>query len=249
MTIITSTDNPLVKRLRRLHEVRHRRTEGAFLVEGIRAIAAFLGRAWQPLELVLAEDLDLPPEWAAWTVTRASTTVLARLSQASTPSGYLAVFALPPAPALDRSAGGLILHGIADPGNLGTLIRCAAAFAIKQVVVIGGSDPFAHKVVQASAGELVMIDLHRYEAEQGLEMLAGGAPCCALVVRGGSDPRDLPQRPRWLVVGSEAHGLDEAALAACAERVTLPMPGGTESLNAAMAGAIACYALFAANRR
>jgi tRNA G18 (ribose-2'-O)-methylase SpoU len=52
-----------------------------------------------------------------------------------------------------------------------------------------------------------------------------------------------------LVVGSEAHGLDEAALAACAERVTLPMPGGTESLNAAMAGAIACYALFAANRR
>lgn len=249
MSTITSLDNPLVKRLRRLHEVRHRRTDGAFLVEGVRAIAAFLGRGWQPVELVLAQEVELPLEWATWTVTRASTAVLAKLSQANTPSGYLAVFALPAAPALDRAAGGLVLHGIADPGNLGTLIRCAAAFAIKQVVLVGGSDPFAHKVVQASAGELVMIDVHRYDAEQGLEALAGGAPCCALVVRGGSDPLDLPRKPRWLVVGSEAHGLDEAALAACAERVTLPMPGGTESLNAAMAGAIACYALFAANRR
>ena len=249
MTIITSAENPLVKRLRRLHEVRHRRADGAFLVEGARAIAAFLGRGWQPLELLLAQDVDLPAEWARHAVTRVATTVLAKLSQANSPSGYLAVFALPSAPALDSAAGGLVLHGIADPGNLGTLIRCAAAFAIKQVVLIGGSDPFAHKVVQASAGELVMIDLHRYDGEQGLAPLAGGAPCCALVVRGGSDPLDLPRRPRWLVVGSEAHGLDEAALAACSERVTLPMPGGTESLNAAMAGAIACYALFAQQRR
>ncbi len=249
MSIITSPDNPLVKRLRRLHEVRHRRADGAFLVEGARAIAAFLGRGWQPLDLVLAQELEPPPEWAGRPVTRAAAQVLAKLSQASTPSGYLAAFALPATAALDPSAGGLVLHGISDPGNLGTLIRCAAAFAIRQVVLIGGSDPFAHKVVQASAGELVMIDLQRYDAETGLGVLAGGAPFCALVVRGGDDPRDLPVRPRWLVVGSEAHGLDQAALGACVERVTLPMPGGTESLNAAMAGAIACYALFAAHRR
>lgn len=249
MTAITSTDNPLVKRLRRLHDVRHRRTDGAFLVEGVRAITAFLGHGWRPLDLVLAEDLDLPAAWAGRPVTRASAAVVAKLSQASTPSGYLAAFPLPSAPPLDVAAGGLVLHGIADPGNLGTLIRCAAAFAIRQVVVIGGSDPFAHKVVQASAGELVMIALHRYESGRGLEVIAGGAPCCALVARGGSDPSELARRPRWLVVGSEAHGLDEPALAACSERVTLPMPGGTESLNAAMAGAIACYALFAAHAR
>jgi tRNA G18 (ribose-2'-O)-methylase SpoU len=142
----------------------------------------------------------------------------------------------------------LVLQGIADPGNLGTLIRCAAAFAIRQVVLVGGSDPFAHKVVQASAGELATVALHRFDPSDGLKSLAGGAPCCALMVRAGVDPADLPRRPRWLVVGSEAHGLDEVTLAACAERVTLPMPGGTESLNAAMAGAIACYALFAPRR-
>jgi len=248
MTLITSVDNPLVKRLRRLHEVRHRRTDGAFLVEGRRAIAAFLSHGWQAQELLAGEDLAEPQEWSGRALTRVSAPVLAKLSQADTPSGYLAVFALPNPPAFDAAAGGLVLHGIADPGNLGTLIRCAAAFAIRQVLLVGGCDPFAHKVVQASAGELATVALHRVEAGDDLALLTGGAPACALVVRGGVDPADLPRRPRWLVVGSEAHGLDEAALAACVERVTLPMPGGTESLNAAMAGAIACYALFAARR-
>lgn len=248
MNHITSVDNPLIKRLRRLHDVRHRRTDGAFLVEGVRAIAAFLAHGWQPQELLLGEEVDEPVEWRGRPLTRVSTAVLGKLSQADTPSGYLAAFALPTPPMLDPAVGGLVLHGIADPGNLGTLIRCAAAFAVRQVVLIGGTDPYAHKVVQASAGELATVALHRVDAAQGLAPLTGGAPCCALVVRGGADPADLPRRSRWLVVGSEAHGLDEAALAHCAERVTLLMPGGTESLNAAMAGAIACYALFAARR-
>ena len=248
MNRVTSPDNPLIKRLRRLHDARHRRADGAFLVEGVRAIAAFLAHGWRPQELLLGDALAAPAEWGALPVTSVSPAVLGKLSQADTPSGYLAAFPLPTPPALDPAAGGLVLHGIADPGNLGTLIRCAAAFAVRQVLLVGGTDPFAHKVVQASAGELATIAVHRVDAAQGLEPLAGGAPACALVVRDGRDPADLPRHPRWLVVGSEAHGLDATALAACAERVTLPMPGGTESLNAAMAGAIACYALFAARR-
>ncbi len=247
-TLISSLDNPLIKRLRRLHEARHRREDGVFLVEGLRAIAGFLTHGWQAQELLVAQDADLPPTWDERLVTRIAPAIATKLSQASTASGYVASFQIPVPPPLDRSAGGLVLCGISDPGNLGTLIRCAAAFAIRQVVLIGGADPFAHKVVQASAGELASIVLHRSEAESGLSALVGGAPCCALVVRGGSDPSALPRQPRWLVVGSEAHGLDATQLAACTEQMTLPMPGGAESLNAAMAGAIACYALFAERR-
>ncbi len=245
MNLITAPDNPLVKRLRRLHETRHRREDNAFLVEGARAVDAFLSKDWQPLELLVTEGLASPESWGNRVVTRVSAEVMAKLSQAHTPSGFLAAFRIPQPTELNPHQGGLVLSGISDPGNLGTLIRCAGAFAIEQVVILGGTDPFSHKVIQATAGGVATIHLYRFDVAQGLASLAGGAPCCALVVRGGKDPAELPRQPRWLVVGSEAHGLDEPVLASCAEHVTLPMPGGTDSLNAAMAGAIACYALFA----
>jgi TrmH family RNA methyltransferase len=244
MNTIVSSENPLVKRLRRLHDARFRREDRSFLVEGERAIGAFLARGWVAQDLLLRHDLVLPDGWDPAAVVRVGATVSGRLSQASSPSGFLARFAIPADEAPDPAAGGLVLHGIGDPGNLGTLIRCAAAFAVPQVLLVGGADPYAHKVVQATAGALAAVRLHRAEAAAGLGSLAGGAPCCALVVRGGAHPASFAPGPRWLVVGSEAHGLDEAALATCSERLTLPMPGGTESLNAAMAGAIACYALF-----
>ena len=114
----------------------------------------------------------------------------------------------------------------------------------RQVVLVGGADPWSHKVVQASAGALATLVVHRLDPDDGLSVLAGGAPRCALVVSGGTAPDLLVQGPRWLVVGSEAHGIRAEWSAACEERLTLPMPGGTESLNAAMAGAIACWELF-----
>jgi TrmH family RNA methyltransferase len=167
--------------------------------------------------------------------------VAVRLSQASTASGYLAAFPEPPAPAIDLSLGGIVLVGVADPGNAGTLIRTAAALALSQVVVAGGADPWATKVVQASAGAIAAVRL--ITQISGPEALAGGAPRCALVVSGGSPPAALIPGPRWLVIGGEANGIPDDWLAACEERLTLPMPGGTESLNAAVAGSIAAYLL------
>lgn len=237
--MLTSATNPLVKRLALLHAAPGRRAQGLLLVEGERAIAACLAGGWQPAHLLVRSDLQAPPGWPA--VTPVSERIIARLSQARTPSGWLAAFPLPTPPALDPAAGGLVLHEVQDPGNVGTLVRTAAAFGVGQVVLVGGADPYGAKAVQASAGSLAQVHLHVAAALP--EALAHGAPRCALVARGGIAPEAAVRRRRWLLIGAEAHGLPDALVASAEERVTLPMPGAVESLNAAIAGAIATYLL------
>lgn len=240
---VRSTDNLLVKELAKLHDAKHRSEAGTFLVEGRRAIDGCLQGGWSPRVILIREDLEVPGSWPQTVTGLIGDKVAERLSQATTPSGYLAAFAVPVAPPLNIAEGGLVLCGLSDPGNVGTLLRCAAAFAIRQVVLVGGCDPLNHKVVQAAAGTLPKLALHRWGAGSTPKQLSGGAPLCALVVRGGAPPEDFVLGPRWLVVGGEADGLTNEWLGTCSERLTLPMPGHAESLNAAMAGAIACYLL------
>ena len=244
-THLTSLDNPLIKRVRQMHDARTRREAGVCLVEGMRAITACLDAGWLSEYIFITEDQPLPTNWPSTGIVRVAERVAEKISQAHSASGYLAIFTVPTPPAINIHAGGLVLVGVSDPGNLGTLIRCAAAFALHQVVLVGGADPFTHKVVQSTAGTLASVQLYRTVSEEDLVGLLTGATCCALVVRDGQHPAQLIRKPRWLIVGSEAHGLSAGLLAACQERLTLPMPGQAESLNAAMAGAIACYALFA----
>ena len=235
--VITAPDNPLIKRLAQLADPAGRREQQAFLAEGLRLIDGFIQAGWQPLHLFVREDLDVPSTWPP--VVRVSARVVQRLSSAATASGFIAVFALPTPPTLDPAAGGMVLTGVADPGNVGTLIRSAAAFGMRQILLDGGADPYGSKAIQASAGALALVAVHR----GGGELLQGGAPCCALVVSGGQPPAAMVHGPRWLVVGGEANGVPPPWLTICREFMTLPMPGGTESLNAAIAGSIAAYVL------
>jgi len=144
-----STDNALVKELVRLHDARHRAETGLMLIEGRRAIDGCLEAGWKPKHLLVRDTVNVPDHWGD--VRIMSNRVAERVSQATTPSGYLAVFPVPVPPKLEVAAGGLVLCGLSDPGNVGTLMRCAGAFAIRQLVLVGGCDPWGHKVVQAAA--------------------------------------------------------------------------------------------------
>ena len=238
---LASPDNPLVKELRLLHKAEGRRAANAFLVEGRRAIDGFLAGGLRPDVLLHPSAEPAPAHWPPARETHAR--VAARLSQSTTPSGWFARFSIPHPGPLDPAAGGLVLAGVSDPGNAGTLMRSAAAFGIGQVVVVGGADPWSHKVVQASAGALATVRVHVLDPAAGLAPLRSGARVAALVVAGGADPATVGPAPRWLVVGSEAHGLPTDWLSDQDERLTLPMPGQVESLNASVAGSIACYLL------
>lgn len=195
----------------------------------------FLSAGWIPVQMFHPADQVSPPDWPLGLPI--SGRALRRLSAQTSPSGWAAIFRIP---ADITTTGGLILVAVQDPGNAGTLIRAAAAFAWPGVVLVGGADPWSPKVVQASAGALARTPIRRLPAETTpAEVL--NSSVAALVVRGGEAPETLAP-PRWLLVGGEADGLPAAWIQA-AIPCTLPMPGGTESLNAAMAGTLALYLL------
>jgi TrmH family RNA methyltransferase len=183
------------------------------------------------------------PEARVWSV---SERVLRALAETETPQGVVAVAELPPPPSGALPPGlVLVLDGLADPGNLGTALRSAAAFGATACLVGPGSvDPWNGKALRAAAGATFRLrprpvaDL----AEACASLLAAGFALYGLVPRGGLPlpEAELPLRTA-LVVGNEARGLSDAVRERC-QPLTIPMPGGLESLNAGVAAAVAAYA-------
>ena len=175
---------------------------------------------------------------------------LARATDTTTPRPVAAIARLPAAsPAEAAAAAGplaLVLVGVADPGNAGTLLRTAEAAGAGAVLFCDGSvDPYGPKCVRSSAGSLFRLTVVR-DTGAGPALAAlrrRGLTTVATAARGrlpAYDEIDLA-RPVAVVLGSEAHGLPEPLGGAVDETVTIPMAGPTESLNVAMAGTIVCF--------
>jgi TrmH family RNA methyltransferase len=170
---------------------------------------------------------------------------LDRVGDVGTSQGVLAIAATPAPPADLPSEGTvLVVHDVADPGNLGTLLRSAEAAGAGAVVVVGGADVWSPKVVRAAAGSSFRLPVHTCPAaEEALARLGdAGLACLAAVARGGRphDRVDL-SGPVALVVGSEAHGLPPALVARCDGAVTIELAGPAESLNVAMAATVLLF--------
>lgn len=138
-------------------------------------------------------------------------------------------------------APSVVAVGISDPGNLGTLIRTAAALGW-QIVLIGGADPWSPKVLRASAGAQLT---HPAITMKSLDpLLTAGLKAVATTVSGGIDPRSYKlDQPVALLVGNEAHGLPAAMIERCEALLTIPIAEDVESLNAAVSAAIVMFAV------
>ena len=172
--------------------------------------------------------------------------VLADLSHTETPQGVLLVVAEPSAGLRDLGDGPvLVLDGLQDPGNLGTLVRVAAGFGLAGVVALKGSvDPWNSKAVRASAGGVFRLPVVRSDVAEFLQWASERELPLLSAAPGGDDVARVDAGVRWgLVVGGEGAGVGPEVLAASRDTVAIPMPGGTESLNAAVAGSILLYAL------
>ncbi len=220
------------------------RPEAVFVVGEAAEVAARLAESGHPLA-----DSPVYPVDAR---------VAAKLSTLETPASTMAIFAIPEPPALGelRSPGrarepALVVYAdrLADPGNLGTLVRAAAAFAAAALVASPGSvDLFSPKVVRAGMGAVFALPLYQDVTLERVASELGARVVYGLVAHGGvALDRVAPVGPALLVVGAERAGLSDEALACTTELVTIPLAAatgsGVESLNAGVAGAIALYEL------
>jgi TrmH family RNA methyltransferase len=247
--------HPEVKRLRALlRDPKVRESEDAFVVEGPRVVAAALDRG-ASLEVVYVGP-GAPTAFAPllrrlqdagvhWVELKEG--VLEKVGLTRTPQPVLAVAVGGLAPLAAVRGDGVVVVAIdvADPGNLGTILRSAEAAAADAVVVCGTSvDPRNPKVVRASAGACFGMPVHH--CEHSLEVLehlrSQGRRLIGAVAHGGEpyDSIDLV-RPSALVVGNEAHGLDEEAQASLDHLVSIPMATPAESLNVAMAATVVLF--------
>ncbi len=169
--------------------------------------------------------------------------VFAKLAPSVTPQPMLALFARPQA-RLPETVGDddvwLVLTDVGDPGNTGTLIRAADAFAATGVVVAGGADPWSPKAVRASAGSMLRVPVTEYDAAAALRILhsAGARIVAADASRGEPHDSGVLAKPVAVVVGAEPRGLDPSLEPLSDAWCRIDMAGPAESLNVAMAGTL-----------
>ena len=212
-----------VKRAARLDTKKHREAERLFLAEG---------RA-------LIDEAPAPPLQVF-----EGTEEVRRVSALKTPTGPVGVFPfldLPAAELLSAAERVVLLHGVQDPGNVGTVIRSAHAFGAGVALSRGSADLYNTKTVRATMGSIFHAPVAREVSSLDFLAEAGGAGflTVAAVAEGGDGPRSVPEGRLVISVGAEGSGLPEAVVEACEKRVTVPSRAA--SLNAAVAASILLY--------
>lgn len=248
--MITSSSNPKIKRLRRLQsDRRFRRREGAYVIEGTRWLVELIQAEIKP-NLVLvtgawlqAEDNDalleaLPPS----PIQQVSDQVMASVSDMESPAGILAEVPVTPIPLPAEHSLLLVLDRLANPGNLGAILRTATAAGVDGVLLAPGCvDLYNPKVVRAGMGAHLRLPIQVAGWSQISQLLAGSALWLS-VVEGGVIYHEINWlKPSAVLIGGEAAGASSEARRLSGNLVNIPMHRKTESLNAAVAAGIILF--------
>ena len=248
MERITSRRNPLVLHIRRLGaERKYRRAQNAFLCEGDKLVEEALRWAGGVETLVCTEGTAPPEHCPADTrLVEVPEEVMAHLSTVETPQHYLAVCRLPERalpPALEPGRY-LVLDGLQDPGNVGTIWRTADAFGADGLILVNGcADPFSPKTVRATMGACFRLPVWESDWDTlSARLAAAEVPLYTTALREDTaDVRELSLARAAVVIGSEGRGVSEQALSLCQCTVKIPMRARCESLNAAVAASVVLW--------
>lgn len=251
--MITSRENPLVKRCRRLQSSgRARREEGLFLAEGVRLCREALDAGVTAASLLATPGALAKNPWLGQRgeVLEISPEVAAAISDTKSPQGVFCLCRMPePRPFVARPEGRyLLLDGLQDPGNLGTILRGAEAFGITALILGKGCpDRFSPKVLRSTMGSVFRQPAFPVEDLPGTirQLAAAGVPVwAAMLDPGARTVRELPDTGGFgVVIGNEGSGVSKEAADCCSGRVYIPIAPRTESLNAAAAATIIMWEL------
>ena len=240
---ITSRKNPLLQQVRRLLSSRKdREREGLFVADGTKLLQEAV-KWWPGLETVILSDgvqVQLPEHVRVVTVPG---DVMESISPMQTPQGALFVCRLPQKTAFSPKSGMLLLDGIQDPGNLGTILRTADALEIPVALLEGCADPYSHKVVRASMGAVFRTPVVQTDWKTVQQACRDAGICVAVtaLTDRAQDLRKAELRSMAVVIGSEGRGVRQEILDNAQAELIIPMNERCESLNAAIAAAIVMW--------
>ncbi len=251
MKTIQSRDNPFFKELSRLAgSARQRGKAGQTLLDGAHLLAAYLDAGERPLHILLnaaatrdAEIAALLERAAGIPVTQLDDRLFAELSELKTPTGILALIEVPqPAGTIADSRFALLLEDIQDPGNLGSMLRSAAAAGCDAVFLSTGcADAWSPKVLRAAMGGHFALNIHeRQDLPAVARTFPGALLAASLQATHSLYDCDLRGKVAFLV-GNEGAGLSDGLLSLATHSIAIPMTGRVESLNAAAATAICLF--------
>ena len=234
MLIVTSAQNPTIKLIRSLEDKKHRQEHGLFVAEGEKVLERARQEGWEPVYLLTTGPAE---PWGKAALIQLDERVMGQVSAQKNPPARIGVFRQRWAHTADPQGVWVALEDMRDPGNLGTIIRTAdAAGAAGVILAVQSCDPWGQDCVRATMGSIFGVKLVRMAQPEFLAFLRQWpGESVGTHLKASESYRRAYREPSLLVMGSEGRGLSEEASAACSTLVRIPMKGGAESLNVAIA--------------
>ena len=247
---ITSRQNALMTHLRKLNSSRaYRYASGEYLCDGVKLLEEALKWDAPLTTAVFSEGVELPALPRGVRVVQVPGDVMRSVSPMETPQGALFTVRLPEAPLPETLTGAhyLVLDGVQNPGNVGTILRTADAFECDGVFLVNACvDPYSPKAARATMGAVFRRPVYQCPLDTLCALLErSGLPLYGTALRDDTvSLRDAALTRAAVAVGSEGHGLSEAVLARCEKTIRIPMSARCESLNAAMAAGVVLWEMY-----
>ncbi len=248
--IITSRQNPLMTHLRKLASSRsYRKKSGEYLCDGTKLLAEALKWGAEVKTVVFSAGVDIPPLPDGVRAVRVSEELMRSVSPMETPQGALFTVALPEVQLPETLSGKhyLVLDGVQDPGNVGTILRTADAFDCDGVFLVNAcADLYNPKTARATMGAIFRREAYTVTAEELFALLRkSGVPLYGTALRDDTVPLAEANLARAAVaIGSEGRGLSQQVLDECAKTLKIPMNPRCESLNAAIAATVVLWEMY-----